>query len=102
MFYGSKPYPNGNPACSIRNVRETPRTRVRFWCAVCVAWGIGLPRRAGRRLHAMTDAESRWWGWQVSERHAGLTHQYRDARFADEDRGLAVGAPGGRADRQAA
>jgi hypothetical protein len=50
----------------------------------------------------MTDAESRWWGWQVSERHAGLTHQYRDVRFAELGSGLGAGTPWGRADHQAA
>jgi hypothetical protein len=51
-------------------------------CGICVAWLIGLPRRAGARLHAASDAEARWWRWQVSERWGGLVHQYRDPRFA--------------------
>ena len=50
-------------------------------CGICVAWLIGLPRRAGARLHAMNDAEARWWHWQVTERCGGLVRQYRDARF---------------------
>ncbi len=54
---------------------------VRSACGLCAAWLIGLPRRAGARLHAMTDAEARWWRWQVTERSSGLIHQYRDARF---------------------
>jgi hypothetical protein len=55
--------------------------RVRFACGICVAWLIGLPRRAGARLYAMTDAEAGWWCWHVTERRGGLVHQYRDARF---------------------
>jgi hypothetical protein len=50
-------------------------------CGIGVAWLIGLPRRAGVRLHTATDAEARWWHWQVTERCGGLIHQYRDARF---------------------
>ncbi len=42
---------------------------------------IGLPRRAGVRLHAINDAEARWWHWQVTERCGGLVRQYRDVRF---------------------
>jgi hypothetical protein len=63
---------------------ETPRVPsdlIRFACGICVAWLIGLPRRAGARLHALNDAESRWWHWHVAERHAGLARQYCDARF---------------------
>jgi hypothetical protein len=50
-------------------------------CGIGVSWLIGLPRRAGTRLHAMSDAEALWWRWQVTERWGGLVHQYRDARF---------------------
>ena len=50
-------------------------------CGLGVAWVIGLPRRAGVRLHATNDTEARWWRWQVIERCAGLVRQYRDARF---------------------
>jgi hypothetical protein len=50
-------------------------------CGVGVAWLIGLPRRAGVRLHATNDAEARWWHWQVTERCGGIVRQYRDARF---------------------
>lgn len=49
---------------------------------ICASWVIGLPRRAGGRLHARSDAEARWWRWQVTERLGGLVHQYRDPRFA--------------------
>jgi hypothetical protein len=50
-------------------------------CGLGVAWLIGLPRRAGVRLHTTNDAEARWWHWQVTERRRGLVRQYRDARF---------------------
>jgi hypothetical protein len=50
-------------------------------CGICVAWLIGLPRRAGARLHAINDAEARWWHWHVTECYAGLARQYRDARW---------------------
>lgn len=89
MFYGSNPRRKDNPGWPIINTAETPRApldRLRFACGVCVAWCIGLPRRAGTRLHAMNDTESPWWHWHVSERHGGLTHQYRDARFGDPRR----------------
>jgi hypothetical protein len=55
--------------------------RVRSACGIAAAWLIGLPRRAGRRLHAVNDAEAPQWGWLVIERRGGLVHQYRDARF---------------------
>ncbi len=55
--------------------------RARTTWGLGVAWMIGLPRRGGARLHAMNDAEARWWRWQVAERYAGLVRQYRDARF---------------------
>jgi hypothetical protein len=51
-------------------------------CAICTAWLIGLPRRAGTRLHVASDTEATWWHWQVTESCAGLVRQYRDARFA--------------------
>jgi hypothetical protein len=54
---------------------------VRNACGICVSWLTGLPRRAGARLHAMNDAEARWWHWHVTERFCGLLRQYRDARF---------------------
>jgi hypothetical protein len=50
-------------------------------CGIGVAWLIGLPRRAGARLHVASDAEARWWHWQLTERWGGLVHQYQDARF---------------------
>jgi hypothetical protein len=45
------------------------------------AWLIGLPRRAGRRLFAMNDAEAGWSRWQVTETLSGLSRRYRDARW---------------------
>ena len=58
--------------------RRTPSADA---CALAAAWLIGLPRRAGRRLFAINDAEARWRGWQVTETLGGLGRQYRDARF---------------------
>ena len=84
MSYGSNLHRKDKPSWAISNVTETQRVpfdQIRFACAVCVSWLIGLPRRAGGRLHAMGDAESRWWRWLVTDRRGGLTHQYRDARF---------------------
>src|SRR5690349_2735442 len=80
VSYGSNLHRKDNPSWAISNVNATqrvPADQVRFACGVCVSWMIGLPRRAGGRLHAMGDAESRWWRWLVTERHGGLTHQYR-------------------------
>ena len=105
MFHGSKIHSKYNPGWPICNGAETPRIisgRFCFVSGVCAASCIGWPRRAGRRLHAMTDLESQWWNWHVSERHGGLTHQYRDTRFADQGRALAAGTLRGRAGRQAA
>ena len=48
---------------------------------LAAAWLIGLPRRAGRRLFAMNDAEAGWRGWQVTETLGGLGRRYRDARW---------------------
>jgi hypothetical protein len=54
---------------------------LRIAAAAGIAWLIGLPRRAGRRLFAMNDAEAGWRGWQVIELTGGLARQYRDSRF---------------------
>jgi hypothetical protein len=54
---------------------------VRNACGICVARLIGLPRRAGARLHATNDAEARWWHWHVTEYYGGLARRYRDARW---------------------
>jgi hypothetical protein len=51
-------------------------------CTLATAWLIGLPRRAGRRLFAINDAEAGWHVWQVTETLGGLGRRYRDARFA--------------------
>jgi len=56
--------------------------RMRGACGIGVAWLLGLPRRAGLRLHATDDAEARWWAWEVTERCGGLDRRYRDTRFA--------------------
>ena len=101
MFYGSNPHRKDNPRWVVSNATGTTKVpqfgtpplmpvhgsiaavgeRVRLACGIVSAWLIGLPRRAGRRMHAMNDTEARQWGWQVSERRGGLVHQYRDARF---------------------
>ncbi|HET9080919.1 MAG TPA: hypothetical protein VFO01_10460 [Trebonia sp.] len=84
MVYGSNLRRKDNPSWPISNAAEPPRVpfeQLRFLCGICVSWFIGLPRRAGARLHALNDTESRCWQWHVSERRGGLTHQYRDARF---------------------
>lgn len=64
-----------------RNIAAIVTERIRSPCGIAGSWLIGLPRRAGRRVHAVNDAEARQWGWQVFERRGGLVHQYRDARF---------------------
>jgi hypothetical protein len=51
-------------------------------CTLATAWLIGLPRRAGRLLFAMNDAEAGWHAWLVAETRGGLGRRYRDARFA--------------------
>jgi hypothetical protein len=58
---------------------------------LAAAWLIGLPRRAGRRLFAMNDAEAGWQRWQVAETIGGLGRQYRDARFAAATTDHAIG-----------
>jgi hypothetical protein len=77
--------------------------RVRDACGIGAAWLIGLPRRAGASMHALGDAEAQWRHWNVTERHGGLVHQYRDVRFdllrfnpairRDELRGDLAGPP---------
>ena len=52
--------------------------------ALAAAWLIGVPRRAGRQLFAINDAEAGWHRWQVTEPLGGLGRQYRDARFDGE------------------
>jgi hypothetical protein len=66
-------------------------------CGIGLSWLIGLRRRAGTRLYALTDAEARWWHWQVTERCGGLIHQFRDARFDRFRPGRAAGGDGLRA-----
>jgi hypothetical protein len=63
---------------------DRPRSFADAACAACTltaAWLIGLPRRAGRRLFAMNDAEAGWRGWQVTETLGGPGRRYRDTRF---------------------
>lgn len=81
MSYGSNRYGKDNPRSTIGNAAKASVERGRNACGNCVARLIGLLRRAGRRLHARNDAESRWQHWQVTEYRGGLVRQYRDARF---------------------
>jgi hypothetical protein len=101
VFYGSNPHRKDNPRWVISNatgITKVPEfgaplfmsapgrigatgERLRLACGIVGAWLMGLPRRAGRRVHAMNDTEARQWGWQVTERCGGLVHQYRDALF---------------------
>jgi hypothetical protein len=88
-------WPKGNPAetsvvpelCLVATTWgrcDRPASLADTLCAACTlatAWLIGLPRRAGRRLFAMNDAEAGWRGWQVTETLGGLGRQYRDARW---------------------
>lgn len=97
MFYGSNLHRKDNPGWLPGDGTQAPRVlagRARFACGVCVAWCIGVPRRAGARLHAADDVESRWWHWLVTERHGGFTHQYRDARFETLRRDPTSAVPG--------
>jgi hypothetical protein len=110
VFYGSNPYRKDKPRWAFSNAMETSEVPgaalwllpplhgswdhrsvglgggVAAWTrntwGLCVSWVIGLPRRAGARLHASNDAEARWWHWDVTGCQAGLGRQYRDARFA--------------------
>jgi hypothetical protein len=81
---GLAPIPPG-PAVPGTGVPDCPVTTVpdvlRIAAAAGVAWLLGLPRRAGRYLFAMNDAEAHWRGWQVIELTGGLARQYRDERF---------------------
>jgi hypothetical protein len=85
VFYGSNLSRKDNPRWGISNATETPKVpeaTFRGACGICFSWLIGLPRRAGARLHATDDAEARWWRWEVTERYGGLVRWYRDTRFA--------------------
>ena len=76
------PTPPNQPGGHLpRGIAATVIEQVRSACGIASAWLIGLPRRAGRRLHAVNDTEAPRWGWLVIERRGGLVHQYRDARF---------------------
>jgi hypothetical protein len=100
VFYGSNQCRKDNPRGAIDNAAETLNVsvtssvdlpplwnqgisgRLRNACGNGIAWLIGLPRRAGIRLHAANDAEARWRHWDVTELQSGLLRQYRDTRFA--------------------
>ncbi len=73
----------GNPSWPTSNTPETKTVpgAIRAGGGLAVAWVIGLPRRAGRRLFAMNDAEAGWRGWRVTELRGGLARSYRDPRF---------------------
>jgi hypothetical protein len=76
------PTPPNQPGGHLpKGIADTVIQQVRSACGIASAWLIGLPRRAGRRLHAVNDAEASRWNWLVVERCGGLVHQYRDARF---------------------
>ena len=115
MFHGSNLYRKDNPRWLIGNSAETPKVpRVTFELELPLgdpreyspvaragntwgrrlAWAIGLPRRAGARLHATTDAEARWWHWQVTECAGGLGRRYRDPRFDAAGGSPALPVPG--------
>jgi hypothetical protein len=64
-----------------RGRRNPDSERIQRACGIFIAWLIGLPRRAGARVHAANDAEARWQYWHVTERRGGLVRWYRDARF---------------------
>jgi hypothetical protein len=74
--------PWDRPSTGIGGRAANALGRARAACGICLAWLIGLPRRAGTRLHATDDAEARWWDWEVTERYGGLVRWYRDTRFA--------------------
>ncbi len=64
--------------------RDRPASVADTFCdasTLAAAWLIGLPRRAGRRLFAVNDAEAGWQRWQVTETLGGLGRRYRDARW---------------------
>jgi hypothetical protein len=81
---GLAPVPPG-PTAPGTGIPDRPVTAVqgvlRVAAAVGIAWLLGLPRRAGRYLFTMNDAEAHWRGWQAIELTGGLARQYRDARF---------------------
>ena len=41
----------------------------------------GILSRIGALLFARQDIEAGWRGWQIHERHLGLSRRYRDPRF---------------------
>jgi hypothetical protein len=86
VFYRSNRYRKDNPRWGNGHAAETQQVLditygMRSTCGIATAWLIGLPRRAGARLHAANDAEACWQHWHVAERRGGLVRRYRDARF---------------------
>lgn len=94
MLHGTNMPRKDNPRWIISNAVETIRIpggrhRPAFGMLATVgtrygrfvAWLIGLPRRAGRRLFAMNDAEAGWHHWQLTELRGGFARGYRDPRF---------------------
>jgi len=83
VFNGTNLLGKGNPGWPISNALETKTVpgAICSGCGLALAWLTGLPRRAGRHLFAMNDAEARWHRWLVTETLGGLGRQYRDSRF---------------------
>jgi hypothetical protein len=77
MINGTKVLRDDNPRRPSIDQPETPATS-----------SHPIPRRLaailraiGARLFAANDAEATWQGWQIIERHSGLSRRYRDPRF---------------------
>jgi hypothetical protein len=77
---GPAPAPEG-PSAGNASSRDWLATTAGAPLGIAIAWLSGFPRRAGRRLFAVNDAEAGWRGWQVTEFAGGLGRRYRDARF---------------------
>ncbi len=123
MINGTSMLGKGNPRWPISNVTETTKVprigspvpsslalpgtglqqrpaveaavAVRSVTASVIAWLGELPRRLGKRLFAMNDAEAGWRGWEITVLAGGLARQYRDPRFGAVSPG--AGGPGRRA-----
>jgi hypothetical protein len=83
VFNGTNMLGKDKSRWPISNTLETKTVpdAIRSGCSVLIAWLIGLPRRAGRRLFASQDTEAGWRRWQVTEKFRGLGRQYRDPLF---------------------
>jgi hypothetical protein len=77
MINGTKVLRDDNPRRLSINQPETPATSSHSILQRLAA----TPRAIGARLFAANDAEARWRGWQIIERHGGLSRRYRDPRF---------------------